>query len=202
MTDDMERRRAGVAAVALAFAVLLGLVDVLPGPVTIGLLVVAVLAGWRFVPRFWRLVLRGAIGGGVAGVLVLGIGFRIAMRIVALMDPLTTPELTLEGTMLIIVMLGGMLGGIVGIVITVLRAGLDLPRRAMVAITATVVMVIFIGEPGLRSELLELGAGGWFNIPLFALVATAYGAAAVRLDDRLGARARRRLATGATVVRA
>jgi hypothetical protein len=202
MTEDMGRRRAGVASAGVAVAVLLVLVGVLPEPITLGALLVAVLAGWRYVPRFWTVVVRGAIGGVAAGLLVLGPGMRVAMRIVAVMDPLRTPELSLEGTLLIIVMLGGMFGGIVGIAVTVLRAGFDLSPRTAATVSTAVVVAMFVGEPELRAELLELGAGGWFNIPMFAVVAAAYGVAAARLVDRLGARTRRRLASGTAAVRA
>ena len=70
-----------IAAIPLAVSELLG-----PGW-SMAVLLMGIGAGWLLVPGFWRSSLYGAIGGVVAGLLILGPGLRIAMRVVAIVDP-------------------------------------------------------------------------------------------------------------------
>jgi hypothetical protein len=86
------------------------------GPVwSMAVILIGIGAGWLLVPGFWRSSLYGAIGGVVAGLLVLGPGLRIAMRVVAILDPVRSPEFTVGGTMFIIIGVGVMMGGIFGV---------------------------------------------------------------------------------------
>lgn len=142
------------------------------------LLLVGVGLGWWLVPGFWRSVLFGAIGGIVSGILVLGVGFRVAMRVVAILDPFRTPEFTLEGTMFILIGIGAIFGGIVGILANLARRGIRLNSIIAAAILpAAVAMSLLLVGDETRRELFELGAGAWVNIPMFGLVAVLYGIA-------------------------
>lgn len=142
------------------------------------LLLIGVGLGWWLVPEFWRSVLFGAIGGIVSGILVLGVGLRVAMRAVAILDPIRTPDFTLEGTMFILIGIGAMFGGLVGILANLARRGMRLNSIITAAIlpAAGAMSLLLVGDET-RRELFELGAGAWVNIPMFGLVAILYGIA-------------------------
>ena len=159
-----------IAAIPLA-------VSELVGPVwSMAVVLVGIGAGWLMVPGFWANSLYGAIGGVMAGLLVLGPGLRIAMRVVAIIDPVRSPEFTVGGTMLIIIGVGVMMGGIFGVIGNVARSGFDIPSGAAGLVPALLVMLMIGLDSELRSEIVELGAGPWLNIPMFGAVALGYGA--------------------------
>jgi hypothetical protein len=159
-----------IAAIPLAVSELLG-------PVwSMAVVLIGIGAGWLLVPGFWRSSLYGAIGGEVAGVLVLGPGLRIAMRVVAILDPVRSPEFTVGGTMFIIVGVGVMMGGMFGVIGNIARVGFNIPSRGAGLVPAVLVMLLIGLDSELRSELVELGAGPWLNIPMFGAVAVGYGA--------------------------
>lgn len=133
---------------------------------------------WWLVPRFWRSVLFGAIAGVVSGVLVLGVGLRVAMRVVAILDPFRVPEFTFGGTMFILIGIGGIFGGILGILTNLARRGFLLRSVFTAAVLpAAGAMSLLFADDEIRRELFELGSGGWLNIPMFGLVAVLYGLA-------------------------
>jgi len=140
---------------------------------------------WRFYDGFWKTVVSGLMGGAVAGLLVLGPGFRLVMRAVAIMDPLQPEEFTIGGTFFIVVGIGVVLGGVNGLVANLLRKVFGI-RSAVLAGTllAAIVMVnltFFSGD--LSRELFDLGISPWINIPLFSVVALGYGIAAMAIAD-------------------
>jgi hypothetical protein len=140
------------------------------------LLLVGVGLGWWLVPGFWRTVLLGAIGGIASGILVLGVGLRVAMRVVAILDPVRSPEFTMEGTMFILIGIGGLFGGMVGILANLARRGMRLNSVIKAAILpAAAAMSLLLADDEIRGELFELGAGAWLNLPMFGLVAILYG---------------------------
>jgi len=159
-----------IAAIPLAVSELLGPVG------SMAVFIIGIGAGWLLVPGFWRSSLDGAIGGVIAGLLVLGPGLRIAMRVVAIIDPARTPEFTVGGTMFIIIGVGVILGGIFGVIGNIARSGLRIPSRWAGVVPAILVMVMIGLDTELRSEIAELGAGPWLNIPMFSAVAVGYGA--------------------------
>jgi hypothetical protein len=168
-----------IAAIPLAVSELLG-------PVwSMAVVLIGIGAGWLLVPGFWRSSLYGAIGGVVAGLLVLGPGLRIAMRVVAILDPIRTPEFTVGGTMFIIIGVGVMMGGIFGVIGNIARVGFNIPSRAAGLVPAVLVMLLIGLDSELRSEIVELGAGPWLNIPMFGAVAVGYGALWIRVVTRL-----------------
>lgn len=184
----MSRSRAAtllVASIPLAF--LVGFVS----PVgELGLLVVLGVFVWiaRTNRGFGATVLRGALSGAIAGILILGIGLRLAMRIVAITDSTRTPEFTAEGTAFILVGLGLMLGTFSGAYLGGLRHILGLGKRT-IAIVGTIALVpLLFGDSETQAELLELGFGGWINIPMFTSIVFAYSwtqaGIAARLDQR------------------
>lgn len=185
--DDREMN--GTQRAALLGVVLSVPVAMFVGPLGIALSVGTVALAWWQMPRFWRFAVTGLIGGAVSGLLILGVGFRLAMRVVAMLDPFRTPELTLEGTMLILVGIGAVFGGILGMLGHFLRAATE-TRTATVSgiFPASGVMVLLFASTDLRAELFELGAGAWLNIPMFGLIAVLYGIYAMRIADRVESR--------------
>jgi hypothetical protein len=168
-----------IAAIPVARSELLG-------PVwSMAVLLIGIGAGWLLVPSFWRSALHGAIGGVVAGLLVLGPGLRIAMRVVAILDPVRSPEFTIGGTMFIIIGVGVMIGGTFGVFGNIARRGFGIPSRGAALVPALLVMLMLGLDSELRSELVELGAGPWLNIPMFGAVAVGYGALWARVVTRL-----------------
>jgi hypothetical protein len=47
------------------------------------------------------------------------------------------------------------------------------------------VMAFLLVDTGTREELLDLGAGGWLNIPMFGSIALGYGYASQWIFDRV-----------------
>lgn len=175
------------------------------GPVwSIALLVIGVGAVWLVIPGFWRSIFHGAIGGVVAGLLVLGPGLRLAMRVVAVLDPVRSPEFTVPGTILIIVFIGVIMGGIFGLFGNVARRGFGIPPRVAGLVPALLVVLMIGLDNELRGEIVELGVGPWLNIPMFGAVALGYGALWTRVVTRFEMRrvekkARRGTAEDATM---
>lgn len=159
--------------------------DAIPFPWGLLMVLVVVALIWRFYDGFLRTAVGGLVGGAVAGLLVLGPGFRLAMRAVAIMDPGHPEEFSVGGTLFIVVGLGAVLGGIDGVLANLVRRAFNL-RSAVFAgsILAVFVMVnlaFFSGE--VSDELFQLGLSAWINIPLFSVVALGYGIAAMALAD-------------------
>jgi hypothetical protein len=178
--------KAKTAALAVLVASYMGTHDVIAGDLGLALLVVAVFASWRFVDGFWPIVGSGLVGGAVAGLLILGPGFRLAMRAAAIMDPAHPEEFTIGGTLFIVVGIGAILGGVRGATAHLARRAFGI-RSAILAgaLLATVEMAtlaLFSGD--LSRELFEIGFGAWVNIPLFGLFALGYGIAAMAVADR------------------
>jgi hypothetical protein len=168
-----------IAAIPLAVSELLG-------PVwSMAVVLIGIGAGWLLLPGFWRSSLYGAIGGVMAGLLVLGPGLRIAMRLVAIIDPVRSPEFTVGGTMFIIIGVGGVMGAIFGVIGNIVRGGFNIPSRGAGLVPAVLVMLMLGLDSELRSEIVELGAGPWLNIPMFGAVAIGYGALWTRVVTRL-----------------
>ncbi|HSO50419.1 MAG TPA: hypothetical protein VLS86_07710 [Acidimicrobiia bacterium] len=185
----LDRLAAAGVGIAIPAAMVLG--AMLGGVAALAVLLVAVAVGWRYVPGFLRTIAQGFLAGVIAGVLILGPGFRLAMRVVAIFD-IRRVEFTLEGTLFIILFIGGVVGGAVGIAAVFLRRGLGWSPGLMTGVMAVAIMSLLLIDTGLRSELVELGAGPWLNIPMFTAVTIGYGLATNRLIDRFAARRSRR----------
>ncbi len=161
---------------------------------SIAVLLIGVGAAWYFMPGFWRIIFQGAVGGVVAGLLVLGPGLRLAMRVVAILDPVRSPEFSFGGTMFIIVGIGAIFGGIFGLFGNVARRGFGIPLRFAGIVPALLVALMIGVDTELRREIIELGAGLWVNAPMFATVALGYGAMWALVVGRLEARSVRKKA--------
>jgi hypothetical protein len=159
--------------------------ELLNPALSMAVLLIGIGAAWLLIPGFWRSSLHGAIGGVIAGLLVLGPGLRIAMRVVAIFDPIRSPEFTLGGTMFIIVGIGVMMGGIFGLFGNVARRGFGIPPRVAGLVPALLVVLMIGLDSELRGEVVELGAGPWLNIPMFGAIALGYGALWTRVVTRL-----------------
>jgi hypothetical protein len=179
------RWRSPLGALLFIAAMPLALSGVFEAIGSLALLAIGIGAGSALIPGFWPRLLHGAVGGVVAGLFVLGPGLRLAMRVVAVLDPVRSPEFTIDGTLFILLGVGVISGGIFGIIGNIARSGLGIPTRASGLIPALLVMVIIALDTELRSEIVELGAGPWVNIPMFAVVALAYGATWGRVVTRL-----------------
>ncbi len=175
-------RWAAVVALALTYA---AFGDVF-GEIGLILLVAALIVVWRGTPGFWRVVTGGLVGGAVAGLLVLGPGYRLAMRVVAMMDPTLAEEFSIGGTVFIVLGIGAIMGGAQAAIFQLVRRGLGLGSAIWSGVLlGTVLMVdltFFAGE--LSDELFKLGAGAWVNIPLFGVFSVAYGIAAMATADK------------------
>ncbi|MDP9494538.1 MAG: hypothetical protein M3P87_04785 [Actinomycetota bacterium] len=153
------------------------------GPIALVVLVVVVLAGWRYLPGFWRTFGIGLISGALAGALLLGPGFRLAMRVVAIFD-IRRVEFTLGGTFFIILGIGVIVGGLFGIAAAFMKTGMRWRGRLAACATTVALVGLLLLDPNLRAEFVELGAGPWLNIPMFALVTFGYALFADKLIDR------------------
>lgn len=173
-----------LAALGVAAALLVNIEDLLPPTVGLPLLVLAVILAWRFTNGFWKTVAFGIVGGAIAGAVLVGPGFRLAMRVVAIMDPVRTPEFSVGGTLFIIVGIGGVLGGVIGIAGNLIRKAI--PITSVVAagvVVALIEMTMLLIEADLREEFVELGAGPWVNVPMFGLIVFGYGIAAMAIAE-------------------
>ncbi len=188
MTAWSERwQRWWLASVAVTIVVS-GLTSILLGGPLWVLSVVAIGVGWRYIPGFWRTVGFGLLGGAIAGVAVLGPGFRLSMRVVAILDPIRNVEFTLGGTLFIVIGVGLIIGGVFGLAAALLRRAFELPGRVMAVGMTAVIMGLLLADTGLRSEFVDLGAGPWLNIPMFGAVVFCYAIVANRLIDRFAQR--------------
>lgn len=151
------------------------------GLATVGL---GALITWRLTSRFWPNVFVSLFAGALAGAVILGPGFRIAMRVVALQEPSRLTEFTIGGTMFIIVFIGAMIGAVLGSVVHFIRWGLGLGRVGGPLVASVLAIGFILADSETGKELLNLGLGGWFNIPMFGLIAATYGYASCRIFDR------------------
>ena len=180
---EWKGRFASLSATGTA---LVAIEDLLPPAISLPLLVLTMTLAWRFTDGFLRTVGYGFVGGAVAGLLIMGPGFRLAMRVVAIMDPTTTPEFSFGGTLFIIVGIGGIFGAIFGAIGNVIRKSVPVPSVVVAGIVLAVVdMTMLLGDPGLREEFFGLGAGPWLNIPLFGVFVVGYGIAAMTIAGGL-----------------
>lgn len=193
--------QAKAATLTLLLVANFAAVDVFPAPWGIVLVLVVLAVTMRYYTGFWKAVAGGLIGGAVAGLLILGPGFRLAMRAVALMDPFHPEEFTLEGTFFIIIFIGGIFGAIQAATAHLARRAFGIDSAVIAGLLlATFVMVqltFFSGE--VSQEIFDLGAGAWVNIPLFGLVTLGYGIAAMRIASRVEFSILRRRTDGAKV---
>lgn len=161
--------------------------DVIPAPWGIVVVLAALVTAMLYYRGFWRAAAGGLIGGAVAGLLILGPGFRLAMRAVALMDPVHPEEFTLEGTVFIVIGIGGVLGAIQGATAHLARRAFGIDSAVFAGLLLATYMMVeltfFAGE--LSQEIFDLGLGAWVNIPLFGLIALGYGIAAMAVADRV-----------------
>lgn len=156
-------------AVGLSVPVAMVLGAVLGAPVVpLAVVGAALVLGTVRIRRFWRIVGRALLAGGLAGVLVLGPGYRVAMRVVAIVDPLRSPELSLEGTLFILVGIGLVFGAVTTAWTSLLARTWALSRRAGVGLLTVVTLVSLFADSATVEELRELGAGLWMNVPMFA----------------------------------
>jgi hypothetical protein len=171
--------------------------DVLIPAIALPLLVVAAALAWWLTDGFWKTVAFGLAGGVIAGLLIMGPGFRVAMRVVAIMDPIRTPEFSVGGTGFIIVGIGGILGGVMGILGNLIRKAASIASAVVAGVLlGAFEMTILLTDSGLREEFFELGGGPWVNIPMFAVFAFGYGIAAMTIADRLDHRASKSVDAG------
>lgn len=178
--------KAKAAASAVLIGSYMGTNDILGAELGLVLLLGAAVAAWRFVDGFWRIAISGFVGGAIAGLLILGPGFRLAMRAVAMMDPVHPEEFTLGGTLFIVVGIGAILGGVQGVTAHLARRAFGMSSAVLagsiLAAMQMTMLTFFSGD--LSRELFDLGVSPWINIPLFGLVAWGYGVAAMAVADR------------------
>lgn len=171
--------RLAAAGLSIPAAIALGELTGRGAP-ALAVLAIGVALGWRSSPGFLRVTARAAIAGAISGLLVLGPGFRLAMRIVAILDPVRSPEFSVGGTVFLIVGFGGVMGLATGVFATLVTRGLGLSHTALVLLASAPILLMLVLDSELSTELFELGAGGWVNVPMFAGVAVAHGVVVAR----------------------
>lgn len=175
-----------LARVAVAASILLAMQEIPEWRTALVIVGLTVAIAWRVTPDFWRLVRIGGTGGALAGLAVLGPGWRVSMRVVAIVDRYESPEFSLGGTALVIA-IGALIGGLIGVVGHLLRQVANLRSPFLSAATLGLLTVgSLVGR--FSSDLSNLGAGLWINLILFGVVAILYGLVAVVLTDRLAGR--------------
>ncbi len=178
-----ETRVLRIAIVASPAALIAGAVG-LPGLRIV--LPIGTLALWvlvlAYVRRLPRLLLSGLIGGGVAGLVALGAGSRLAMRLVSLLG--ARREMTIEGTSFLLLM-GLIFGAMVGVSIAAALRAWPGARRTIGTIVGLALFAGITLDSVAFNELMHDGAGGWVNFPLFLAFPMAYGWAATRLIERV-----------------
>lgn len=173
-----------LAVVGVIVAIVLAMEDVLAPVVALPLLAVAVALAWRFTDGFWKTVAFGLVGGVIAGVLIMGPGFRLAMRIVAIMEPTKTPEFSVGGTLFIIIGIGGIFGGILAIAGNLVRKAAPITSVVVSGVVlSALMMALLLVESDLRAEFTDLGGGAWVNVPMFGFFVLGYGIAAMFIAD-------------------
>lgn len=183
-----------LAALGAAASMLLALNRIPEWPLALVTVGGTVAFGWWLTSGFWRTVALGAVGGALAGLVVLGPGWRVAMRVVAIMDLFTSPEFSLGGTMFIIIVIGALSGGVMGSAGNLLRHAAGI-RSATVSGLALGLVLSGMLLAHLRDELTDLGGGVWVNLIMFGAVSILYGMSAMHVTDRLAARMARVAAT-------
>lgn len=147
--------------------------------------------------HFMRLVALAASSGALAGVLVFGVGGRLAMRLLAITsddsvqgafsdDAEVIGQFTLGGTIGFIIFVGLFFGLIGGLLYGALRALLPRPRWQRVLASGGVVAAIgtpiLIKPDGRDFTILE---PGWLAVALFVVLPFAFGALVAVLADRM-----------------
>lgn len=167
------------AGLAVPAAITVGEALGRPEP-ALALVIAALGVAWWRVPGFWRLAIRGVVAGALAGALILGPGYRLAMRVVALLEPVRPTELTLGGTAFIVVGIGVIFGGITAGWATLVARGAGLRRRGGVVLLTLATLVPLFSGSETRAELTDLGAGLWLNGPMFLAVTVLFAHVADR----------------------
>lgn len=140
-----------------------------------------------------------AMAGGLAGLVALGLGSRVAMRVVALTSGrigtgirpesgATPGTVTLEGTTFLL-LAGAMLGLAIGLAV-VLGVGRGMPRSARGRWWVTAAIAVALPAIGLldpANEDFRLFGPRWLAIGLFAVLPIAYGAMLATFVPRLRA---------------
>ncbi len=145
-----------------------------------------------YVRRIPRLVLSGLIGGGLAGLIILGGGSRLAMRIVSLTGG--RREMTIDGTAFLLIF-GAFAGANLGLILAAAGRMRRYRVRSAVLVVGALGAIGFFGlfGPEVRDEIFHEGLGVWLNAPLFLSLFPAYAWGAVRairyLEQRLPGRA-------------
>lgn len=191
-------RTGRLAALGVVSSILLAINTIPDGPVslvTITLTVTVALAWW-LTSGFWKKVALGAVGGILAGLVILAPGWRVAMRVVAVMDPWTAPGFTIGGTIFILIVIGAVPGGVMGIVSNLLRHVTGI-RSILISGIALGLLVTgsLLAHPDLRREVIDLGGGLWVNLSLFGTVSILYGIAAMRVTDFFASKTKQRSET-------
>ena len=136
------------AAFGVVAAALLAIEDMLVPAIALPLLVLAIALAWRFTEGFWRTVAYGLVGGAIAGLLIMGPGFRLAMRVVAIMDSARTPEFSIEGTFFFIIGIGGIFGALISAFGNLIRKSAQVTSVAVAGVVlGTVQMIMLLGDP-------------------------------------------------------
>jgi len=130
-----------------------------------------------YVRRIPRLVLSGLIGGGIAGLVILGGGGRFAMRIVSLTG--ARREVTIEGTLFLLIF-GSFVGANIGVMLAALRRIRPVRVRSTALVLGVLGAFALFGPQDTRAEIFDDGFGVWLNAPMFLALLPGYAWGALR----------------------
>ncbi len=134
------------------------------------------------VPPWGQTILFGIGAAGIAGLVVLAPGFRLAMRIVAIQDPFRQTEFSVPGTIFIMIFIGLIVAVPLGLIGAVLNR--LLPRPVTILIMTVLGMALVAADSVILEELTNLGWGPLMNVSMFAGVFLLYAIVDLRLLSR------------------
>jgi len=153
----------------------------------------------RVVAEILRGIIRAALAGGVAGVLVLGVGGRLVMRFAAILNPDATGrstengnligDITLDGTLALVLFGGLILGLMASVVWTAISPWVPGSgvRRALLAASAAVALGGIAVIQSDNRDFFILGSD-LVIIAMFVGLIAAFGFCVSMLDERFDKR--------------
>lgn len=130
-------------------------------------------------------IARAGLAGFLIGILVLGLGGRLAMRLVAILIHQTTHFGF--GATLGIIVIGGVLGTLAGLAYGIMierTVPMNAAAKGTLYGTVLFVVLVLFQPPAIRAEVTAARDYWWAIIPLFWVVCLAYAVTLATALDR------------------